>query len=103
DAPRTSPRALAGVRRMKTVWTEIKNLFSRKSSSREEAKGRLHLVLAHDRTGLDGAKLQELRREVGIVLSRYVEIDMDAIEIVIERLSRDATQVVVSSPLRVRT
>jgi len=88
---------------MKTVWTEIKNLFSRKSTSREEAKGRLHLVLAHDRTGLDGAKLQELRREIAIVLSRYVEIDMDGVEIEIERLGREESQVVVSSPLRART
>lgn len=85
------------------MWTEIKNLFSRKSSSREEAKGRLHLVLAHDRTGLDGAKLQELRREIAIVLSRYVEIDMEAVEVEIERIGREETQVVVSTPLRART
>ena len=85
------------------MWTELKNLFRRKSSSCEEAKGRLHLVLAHDRTGLDGAKLQELRREIAIVLSRYVEIDMDAVEIEIERVGREETQMVVSTPLRVRT
>jgi cell division topological specificity factor len=84
------------------VWNELKSLFARKPSSREEAKGRLHLVLAHDRTGLDGAKLQELRREIAAVLARYVEIDADAVEIEIERLSRTDTQLRVSSPLRAR-
>ena len=85
------------------MWTEIKNLFRRQNTSREEAKGRLHLVLAHDRTGLDGAKLQELRREIALVLSRYVEIDMEAVEVEIERIGREETQVVVSTPLRART
>ena len=84
------------------MWNEIKTLFGRKPSSREEAKGRLHLVLAHDRTGLDGSKLQELRQEIAAVLARYVEIDADCIEIEIERLTRTDTQLRVSSPLRAR-
>jgi cell division topological specificity factor len=84
------------------VWNEIKTLFGRKNTSRDEAKGRLHLVLAHDRTGLDGAKLQELRSEIAKVLARYVDIDADAVEIEIERCSRDDTQLIVSSPLRAR-
>ncbi len=84
------------------TWTDFKSFFSRKSSSRDEAKGRLHLVLAHDRTGLDGAKLQELRQEIAVVLAKYVEIDVEAVEIEVERLSRENTQLVVSSPLRAR-
>jgi cell division topological specificity factor len=79
----------------------LKTLFSR-PSSREEAKGRLHLVLAHDRTGLDGARLMEMRSEIAAVLSRYVAIDDDAVEIQVERLSRENTQLKVSSPLRSR-
>jgi cell division topological specificity factor len=84
------------------VWNELKTFFARRMTSRDEAKGRLHLVLAHDRTGLDGAKLQELRREIATVLAKYVEIDIEAVEIEIERLSRDDTQLIVSSPLRAR-
>ena len=83
------------------MWTELKNLFGNKSS-REEAKGRLHLLLAHDRTGLDGARLIELRREIAAVLTRYVEIDDEALDIQVERISRDDTQLKVSSPLRSR-
>lgn len=83
------------------MWNELMTLFSR-PSSREEAKGRLHLVLAHDRTGLDGARLLELRKEIAAVLSRYVSIDDDAIEIQVERVSRNNSQLKVSSPLRSR-
>src|SRR3954463_2797377 len=77
------------------------NMFRGKPSSREVAKGRLHLVLAHDRVGLEGGKLQEMRREIAAVISRYVPIDLDAVEIQIESKSR-ATELRVSSPLPAR-
>lgn len=83
------------------MWNGIKNFFTRPTSS-DEAKGRLHLVLAHDRTGLDGAKLQELRDEIAAVLARYVTIDPEAVEIEVERLHRGSTQLKVSSMVRAR-
>lgn len=83
------------------MWNEIKNFFvGARRSSKEEAKGRLHLVLAHDRAGIDGAKLQELRAEVAAVIRKYVEIDPEAVEIHIERVSRSQdSQLTVHSPL----
>jgi len=77
------------------------NLFRNKQSSREVAKGRLHLVLAHDRVGLEGGKLQEMRREIAAVISKYVPIDLEAVEVQIESKSR-ATELRVSSPLPAR-
>ncbi|HEU4727884.1 MAG TPA: cell division topological specificity factor MinE [Kofleriaceae bacterium] len=77
------------------------NMFRGKPSSREVAKGRLHLVLAHDRVGLEGGKLQEMRREIAAVISRYVPIDLEAVEVQIETKSR-ATELRVSSPLPAR-
>lgn len=85
------------------MWNELKGLITGRRSSREVAKGRLHLVLAHDRTGLDGARLQEMRREITEVIAKYVEIDSDAVEIQVERLDRESTQLKVSSPVRART
>lgn len=82
------------------MWTNIKSLFTGKSS-RDVAKGRLHLVLAHDRTGLEGGKLQEMRAEIAAVLAKYVSIDAEAIEIQIETHRRD-TQLVVSSAIAPR-
>jgi len=46
---------------MSTMWQGFKNLFVTRPT-REVAKGRLHLVLAHDRSGLDGGRLQEMRK-----------------------------------------
>jgi cell division topological specificity factor len=74
-------------------------LFGR--TSREVAKGRLLLVLAHDRVGLDGGKLQEMRIEIAQVISKYVQIDANMVEIQIESRSR-ANQLTVSSPLPAR-
>jgi cell division topological specificity factor len=77
------------------------NLFRSKQSSREVAKGRLHLVLAHDRVGLEGGRLQEMRREIAAVISKYVSIDVDAVEVQIETKSREP-ELRVSSPLPAR-
>ena len=82
------------------MWNGLKNLFTGKSS-RDVAKGRLHLVLAHDRTGLEGGRLQEMRAEIAAVLAKYVTIDPDAIEIQIETHSRE-TQLLVSSSIQPR-
>jgi cell division topological specificity factor len=83
------------------MWNELKNLIQSKRSSRDVAKGRLHLVLAHDRVGLEGGRLQEMRREIAAVISKYVPIDADAVEVSIESKSR-AAQLTVSSPLPAR-
>jgi cell division topological specificity factor len=82
------------------MWNGIKNLFWTKSSS-EVAKGRLHLVLAHDRAGLEGARLQEMRQEIAAVIAKYVQIDADEVEIQIETRSRE-TQLTVSSRIQPR-
>lgn len=86
------------------MWKELKDIIlrSRRSSS-DQAKGRLHLVLAHDRTGLDGAKLQELREELSAVISKYVEVDLEHVDIRVERVNRESTELKVSSPLRSAT
>ena len=84
------------------MWNEIKTFIGGRKSSRDTAKGRLQLVLAHDRSGLDGSRLQEMRRELAEVIARYVEIDLDGVEIEVQRVSREDTQLKVSSPLRAR-
>ncbi len=83
------------------MWNSVRNVFGGRRRSRDEAKGRLHLVLAHDRSGLEGAKLQELRAELAEVLARYVDIDAECVEIQVERRDR-ASQLTVSSPLKDR-
>jgi cell division topological specificity factor len=82
------------------MWNGIKNLFGAKKS-RDVAKGRLHLVLAHDRTGLEGGRLQEMRAEIAAVINKYVTIDVDEVDIQIETRSR-TTQLLVSSSIQPR-
>ena len=82
------------------MWNQLRNFLSGKSSS-NIAKGRLHLVLAHDRSGLEGGRLQEMREELAKVIAKYVPIDADAVEIQIETRSRQ-TQLTVSSAIRPR-
>jgi cell division topological specificity factor len=82
------------------MWNNLKSFLSGKSS-REVAKGRLHLVLAHDRSGLEGGRLIEMRDEIAAVIAKYVAIDASAVEIQIETRSRE-TQLTVSSPLPAR-
>jgi len=84
------------------MWNEIKQMFAGKRSSREVAKGRLHLVLAHDRVGLEGGKLQEMRTEIAAVISKYVPIDVEAVDIQIESTKSRSTELRVSSPLPAR-
>ena len=80
------------------MWQSIKSIFWQSRTTADVAKGRLHLVLAHDRTGLEGGRLQELRHEIATVIAKYVPIDADAVEVHIETHSRE-TQLTVSSPL----
>lgn len=82
------------------MWNGIKNLLSGKSS-RDVAKGRLHLVLAHDRSGLEGGRLQEMREELAAVIAKYVSIDIEAVDIQIETHKRQ-TQLTVSSAIQPR-
>ena len=50
-------------------------------SSRDVAKERLQLVLVHDRTKISPALLDKMKDELIIVISRYVEIDPDGVEV----------------------
>jgi cell division topological specificity factor len=80
------------------IFNELARLFGRRPSG-ETAKARLQFVLLHDRSGLEGGRLELLRRDLVEVLSKYVEIDCDALEIEVHRES-GLSALVVSSPLR---
>jgi cell division topological specificity factor len=60
----------------------LQRLMGRKQpTSREIAKNRLQLVLVHDRVNLPAGKMNQLKDELIQVISKYVEIDQDGIEI----------------------
>ena len=74
------------------------NFFRRKRSA-ESAKERLQLVLVHDRTDLTPAQLEALKDDLLTAISRYIDIDPEAVQIGLERDGR-SQRLVADIPLR---
>ena len=73
--------------------------LDRKTKSVSTAKDRLRLVLIHDRTDLTSEMLQELKNELLEVISRYVEIDPDTVNIAMTQEGREQ-RLVADIPLK---
>ena len=60
----------------------VNRLFSHKKiKSKNVAKNRLRQVLIHDRVNLPPGKMEQLRDDLAHVISKYVEIDQDRMNI----------------------
>lgn len=59
----------------------MKGIFNKdEQSSKDVAKERLRLVLIHDRIGLSKEVLREMEGELIEVISKYLEIDQEKLE-----------------------
>lgn len=67
----------------------LEKLLGKDKRSANQAKDRLKLVLINDRTDLSPGALQSLKDELIGVISRYVEIDPDAVRIEMEQVGRE--------------
>ncbi|MBI2975736.1 MAG: cell division topological specificity factor MinE [Chloroflexi bacterium] len=71
----------------------MNNLFNRLTGrqppSRQVAKDRLKLVLIHDRTDVSPAVLEQLKDELIAVISKFVDIDRDGVDI---KLTQEQTE-----------
>ena len=53
----------------------LSKIFSRESSSRDQANNRLRLVLTHDRIGASSELMELLKEEIIQVIAKHVDID----------------------------
>jgi cell division topological specificity factor len=82
-----------------TLRDLIDKLLGRQPASADTAKQRLRLVLAHDRSDLNPELLEQMRREILEVVNRYVEIDMDEVDMSLATEDR-VTALVANLPIR---
>lgn len=79
----------------------LERLFPRSGpdNSRLEVKRRLKLVLAYDRADINPDTFEAMRQEILEVVSRYVELDSEGLNLSLENSDR-ATALIANFPIR---
>jgi len=77
----------------------IAKVFGRDSASADIAKERLRLVLVHDRTNVSPQFLEALKEELIAVISRYMEIDDEHIDVTLQSAEHQVA-LVANIPIR---
>lgn len=78
----------------------LERLFGRgEKTAKDVAKDRLRLVLLHDRADIPAPMMQEMRKEILQVLSKYVEIDEASLDVSLERAD-DTVALIANIPIR---
>lgn len=77
----------------------LSRLLGREPKSANKAKERLQLVLIHDRTDLSPDELAHLKDEMIALISKYIEIDPQAVTIDLAQEGREQ-RLVADIPIR---
>ncbi len=70
-----------------------------KADSRTQAKNRLKMVLAYDRTDLPPQMMARMRLELLEVVGRYFELDAESLELLLDR-EGTSTALIANVPIR---
>ena len=69
--------------------------------SESDAKKRLQVVLLHDRADLPPEQLESMKKEIFAVISKYVEIDLQELEVNLEKVEHSVA-LVANIPIKKR-
>ncbi len=72
--------------------------FTTQKPSKDDAKKRLQFSLIYDKLEVNDATLTNLQQDIVDVISRYFEIDKDALELEVKR-SDDVSALVFNTPI----
>ena len=67
----------------------LADLFKKKNTSAGNAKSRLQLALVSDRTGCSPEIMEKIKNDIIEVISKYIEIDLDGLDINIMQTRSD--------------
>ena len=68
---------------------DLSKLFKKSKNSKDVAKERLKLVLIHDRANVSPQFLEMVKSEIIKVITNYMEIDEDSLDIQLTRTKSD--------------
>lgn len=80
------------------AWGALVQRFFGTKGSKDEAKGRLQIVLAYDRLGLSADQMEALRKDIMETISRHVAIDTARVKI--DFLQQHPAAVMIEAPVR---
>jgi cell division topological specificity factor len=69
-----------------------------KESSASVAKDRLQFILVHDRINLPPEQLRAMKEEILAVISKYVSVESDKVDIALQQRDRDNSMLVAEIP-----
>jgi cell division topological specificity factor len=81
------------------AWGTLVQRFFGTKGSKEEAKGRLQVVLTYDRLGLSLEQMEALRKDIMETISRHIAIDSERVKIDFLHEHTPA-EVVINAPVR---
>lgn len=74
---------------------DLSSIFGRSKASKDTAKDRLKLVLVHDRANVSPQFLEMVKSEIIKVITNYMDIDEDSLDIQLTRTKSDDNERVV--------
>jgi len=83
------------------VFDFINKLFGKDTAaSKDVAKQRLQLVLVHDRASISPQMLEALKTDLIQVITKYVDIDEQALEVAFENTPDNTVALVANIPVK---